>query len=121
MKEDEQNTEYRDAMDELDRLGKINVTNLAVVKLKQKNYPKCVEYCDEALKIDHKHPKALFIKARAYTEQMEYKQAIETFEDLMLHHPDHQEGKTELNKVKIMLKKYEDKSNAMAKKMFEQS
>jgi len=37
-KEDEQTTDYRDSMEELEQMSTTNLTNLAVVMLKQSNY-----------------------------------------------------------------------------------
>lgn len=72
LKEDENTTDYRHAADDLDALCAQNLTNLAVVYLKRQKYEEVLDFCDQALKIDHTTVKALYLKARALAAKSNY-------------------------------------------------
>jgi len=78
-KEDEQTTMYRDGLDELDNLSKVNLCNICVIKLKNKEWKELIKHADEALAIDHRCVKALFMKGRGLYEETEYQKAIEVY------------------------------------------
>lgn len=73
-----------------------------------------IEYCNDALEVDHKMAKALFLKGRALSEQTEYAKAIEVLTDMVEFNPDNEDGKKELGRVQGLLKAYEDKTKKMA-------
>jgi tetratricopeptide (TPR) repeat protein len=77
-------------------LKKLNLTNLALALVKCQRYQESISFCDKALEVEHTYVKALFLKGRALCMQTEFTKAIEVFEDLVLHHPDNEEGKKEL-------------------------
>ena len=63
-----------------------------------------VSYCDDCLKLDPRHIKAMFLKGRALTEMTEFNKAIETFTGLLEVEPEHAEAKTELKRANQLLK-----------------
>lgn len=87
---------YRDAIDDLDDAQKKNLCNLCVINLKKKDWAQLIKYANDALEVDHKYPKSLFMKAKGLIETSEYQQAIEVLEFLMEVDPTHEEGKQEL-------------------------
>lgn len=91
---------------------------MAVVYLKKQKFEEVLDYCEQALKVDHTHAKTLFLKARALTEKSNYALAIDTLQDLLLFDPENAEAKTELAKVQKIQASYENKSAKMAKAMF---
>ena len=68
--------EYKADLGKLDMLAKLNYTNLAVVTLKRNKFDECIKYATEALEVDPKNTKALFLQARSYTAKTEYDKAI---------------------------------------------
>jgi tetratricopeptide (TPR) repeat protein len=116
--EDDSTLEYRDGIETLSQLQLVNLTNLAVVALKQKSFEQAAKWCNEALEIDHRSVKALYLKAKALFELTDYTKAIEVLRDLLEIEGEHKEAQQLLQKVQTQLKQYEDKSAAMAKKMF---
>jgi cytochrome c-type biogenesis protein CcmH/NrfG len=42
-----------------------------------------VKSCDEALQVDHRSVKALYLKAKALLEKTEYNKAIQVLKDLL--------------------------------------
>lgn len=91
---------------------------MSVIYLKQKEFKDALKFANDALEIDHKYIKALFLKGRALVQMTEYTQAIETFKDLLEFDPDNEEGKKELIKTEAAYKNYQDKETKMFKKMF---
>lgn len=71
-KEDEDALEYRNLKEELNVLNKQILTNMCVIHLKNKDWKEVIRLANDALEVDHKYTKALFLKARALTEQCEY-------------------------------------------------
>jgi tetratricopeptide (TPR) repeat protein len=74
--------------------------------LKRKDYKQVIKFVDDALEVDHKYTKALFLKGRALLEMTEYTKAIETFKDLLEFEPDNEEAKRELLKSETINRKY---------------
>jgi len=64
-KENEDTLDFRNGKDELDSISKVILTNICVIHLKNKDYKEVVKFADDALAIDHKCVKALFLKGRA--------------------------------------------------------
>ena len=118
VKEDMESQEYKDGMETLGGLKKVNLTNLAVINLKKKDNQKAIEFCNECLELEPEHIKAQFLKGRALVDMTEFKKAIEVFQHLLETEPEHAEAQRELQKANQLLKQYENKSAQMAKKMF---
>jgi len=53
-----------------------NLTNLALVSFKRDKNQECLDWCKEALEIDHRNVKAMFWKGRATAEEADYDDAI---------------------------------------------
>ena len=104
VKEDAESEECKECAATLDGLRKVNLTNLAVICIKKKESQKVVDYCDECLKLDPSHIKAMFLKGRALIEMTEFKKAIEAFTALLDIEPDHAEAKNELKRANQLLK-----------------
>ena len=117
-KEDDTTTDYRDGMVHLENFQLTNSSNLAVVSLKREHYDECIKFCDEAIDVDHKHVKAIFLKGKAYIGKQDYLKAIEAFKDVLEFDPDNTDAPKEIQRAQVMQKKYDEKSTAMAKKMF---
>ena len=77
-----------------------------------------IKFSDDALKVDHKYAKALFLKGKALIELTEFTQAIAVFEDLIEFNPEHEEGQKEYARAQALLKKYKETETKMFKKMF---
>lgn len=60
-----------------------NMTNLALVYLKEKSLDECIEVCERALKTDALCHKAIFLKGRAFCEKQQYRNANYTFQTLI--------------------------------------
>ena len=69
------------------------------MNLKQQKWAEVLKFSDNALEVDHKSEKALYMKGRACIELTDYHKAIETLEDLMEFHPDSTDGKKELERA----------------------
>lgn len=82
-KEDDSTTTYRDAIESLAHMQLINCSNLAVVTLKRELYDQCIQHCNDALEIEHKHIKALYLKGKALIGKTEYQKAIEVFKTII--------------------------------------
>jgi hypothetical protein len=48
------------------------LTNLSVIHCKRKDWKECVKAAEEALAVDHKWLKALYLKGKSYLEMTEY-------------------------------------------------
>ena len=96
----------------------VNLTNLAVVSLKQKSFQQAVVWCDEALQVDHRSVKAQYLKGKALLELTDYTKAIEVLRGLLEQDAENKEAAHLLQKAQSQLKQYQDKTAAMAKKMF---
>lgn len=68
VKEDPESQEYKDSLETLIGLKKINLTNLAVVNMKKEERIQVLNFCNECLDIDPTHVKAQFLKGRAMVE-----------------------------------------------------
>ncbi len=99
-------------------LQKTILGNICVIHLKRKEFKDVVKYADDALEVDHKFEKALFLKGKALLEMTEYEKAIEVLTDLVGWYPENEEGKKELLKAETSFKKYKEKETKMFKKMF---
>ena len=99
VKEDEESEEYKENSITLDSLRKVNLTNLAVICIKKKDNQQVVNYCDECLKLDPRHIKAMFLKGRALIEMTEFKQAIEVLKELLEVDSEHAEAIKELKRA----------------------
>ncbi|XP_011684552.1 PREDICTED: peptidyl-prolyl cis-trans isomerase D isoform X2 [Wasmannia auropunctata] len=79
--------------------------NLAAVRLKQKEYRKTVDLCNEVLEIDDTNEKALFRRGQAYTSMNEYKLGLKDFFQVFELCPDKailQEIKKMITDIKII-------------------
>ena len=76
-----------------------NLTNLAVVMLKQSNYSQTITYCNDALKIDHRNLKGLFLKGRCHMLMTDYNLAVQVFAELLEIDPGHSEAQSMLKKT----------------------
>lgn len=67
---------YRDAIETLAGMQITNCTNIAVVALRQDRWGEALAYCNEALELDHRHVKALYLKGKVFIEMTDYVKAI---------------------------------------------
>ena len=86
--------------------------------MKRKLYDDCIKYCNEAIELDHKHIKALYLKGKAFIEKTEYVKAIEEFKNILEIEDDNKDAISALQRAQKLYKQYEDKSAVIAKKMF---
>ena len=89
---------FRDATLELAQINLTNLCNICVSHLKKKNWKEVIKFAEDALVIDHKCAKALFMKGKGLEELTEFEKAIDVFTDLVEFHPEHEEGIRELAK-----------------------
>ena len=87
-KEDSTTDEFREAIYKLRELEKTNLTNLAVINLKQTQYGRCIEFCEKAIGLegDNFTPtliKAYFLLGKALIEHTEYTKAVTALEKLV--------------------------------------
>lgn len=129
IKEDSSTEEFKEAIQRLVELEKTNLTNLAVINLKQQQYARVVEFCERAIELegDNYTPtlvKAYFLLGKALIEHTEYTKAKTSLEKLVQIATDNndeevkQEAEKELARANQKVKQYQDKFAAMAKKMF---
>lgn len=130
IKEDATTEEFQEAIKKLQELEKTNLTNLAVINLKQMQYARCVEFCEKAIALEGEDAyttvsiKAYFLMGKALIDHTEYTKAIKCLEKLVQlatdnnDDPVREEAQKELNRAKAKTKQYQDKFAAMAKKMF---
>ena len=130
IKEDDTQPEFIESIEKLKELEKTNLTNLAVINLKQGQHGRTVEFCLKAIELEPKGAytptlvKAYFLMGKALIEHTEYTKAKEAFEKLVelatanSDEPVAQEATAELSRAKAKIKQYQDKFAAMAKKMF---
>jgi len=130
IKEDSTTDEFLEAIGKLRELEKTNLTNLAVINLKQMAYGRCVEFCEKAIGLEGDDAyttvsiKAYFLMGKALIDHTEYTKAITCFEKLVAlaeaNNDDavRDEATKDLNRAKAKTKQYKDKFAAMAKKMF---
>ena len=129
-KEDSSTEEFQEAILKLRELEKTNLTNLAVINLKQMQYGRCIDFCEKAIELEGENYtptliKAYFLLGKALIEHTEYTKAATTLEKLVQLATDNSdeevktEATNELNRAKAKKKQYQDKFAAMAKKMFQ--
>ncbi len=129
IKEDSTTDEFLEAIGKLRELEKTNLTNLAVINLKQIQYGRCIDFCERAITLegDAYTPcliKAYFLMGKALIDHTEYSKAetcLEKLVQLAEANNDTEvkdEAQKELNRAKAKTKQYKDKFAAMAKKMF---
>ena len=129
IKEDSTTDEFKEAINKLRELEKTNLTNLAIINLKQQQYARCIEFCERAIELEEgKYTptliKAQFLMGKALIENTEYSKAqtsLEKLVELATENNDEEvlaEAQKELNRAKAKTKQYKDKFAAMAKKMF---
>ena len=134
IKEDSTTDEFLEAIGKLRDLEKTNLTNLAVINLKQQQYGRVIEFCEKAIDL-HTHAssenytpcliKAYFLLGKALIEHTEYTKAITALEKLVQLATDNNdeevkvEATKELNRAKAKVKQYKNKFANMAKKMFQ--
>mmetsp|Transcript_6442 Transcript_6442/g.5748 ORF Transcript_6442/g.5748 Transcript_6442/m.5748 type:complete len:124 (-) Transcript_6442:106-477(-) len=86
-KEDEDSIEFKENTAKLDMMNKQNLCNLCVLYLKQQDWENVTKYANDALEVDNKFPKALFLLARAQVETTEYEKSISTLTYLLEYDP----------------------------------
>jgi tetratricopeptide (TPR) repeat protein len=64
-----------------------------------KAYPKCVNYANEALKIDRSNAKAYFLKGFAYKETGDTSKALSSFQTAVEVQPDHYDAYIQLGNI----------------------
>jgi tetratricopeptide (TPR) repeat protein len=72
-------------------INKVVSTNLCVIYNKQKEWEKCIESANDALRIDNKHVKALMLKGKAMLSSQFYEEAIKLFTRALEFDPDNKE------------------------------
>lgn len=117
IKEDSTTEEFLDAIKKLGELEKTNLTNLAVINLKQQQYARCIDFCERAIELekDAYTPcliKAYFLMGKALIEHTEYQKAATNLEKLVqlaAENDDEEvkiEAQKELNRAKAKTKQY---------------
>jgi len=53
------------------------------VILKRELNDECITYCNDALEIDHRHVKALYLKDKAFINKTEYIKAADVFKNIL--------------------------------------
>ena len=88
VKEDSSTEEFKQAILRLEELEKTNLTNLAVINLKQQQYGRTIEFCEKAINLEGEGSytptliKAYFLMGKALIENTEYTKAKDAFEKL---------------------------------------
>eukprot|EP00353_Schmidingerella_taraikaensis_P009800 CAMPEP_0185589598 /NCGR_PEP_ID=MMETSP0434-20130131/57661_1 /TAXON_ID=626734 ORGANISM="Favella taraikaensis, Strain Fe Narragansett Bay" /NCGR_SAMPLE_ID=MMETSP0434 /ASSEMBLY_ACC=CAM_ASM_000379 /LENGTH=116 /DNA_ID=CAMNT_0028213127 /DNA_START=760 /DNA_END=1110 /DNA_ORIENTATION=- len=89
IKEDDTTEEFKESITKLAELEKTNLTNLAVINLKQQEYARCVEFCEKAIELEGPDSfstvsiKAYFLMGKALIEHTEYTKAQTCLEKLV--------------------------------------
>ncbi|XP_071560065.1 peptidyl-prolyl cis-trans isomerase D isoform X3 [Temnothorax nylanderi] len=91
--------------------------NLAAVHLKQKQYRKTIDLCNEVLETDNMNTKALFRRGQAYTSLNEYKLGLDDLHQVFKMCPD-RVIELQIDKVKKMEKSYSKLEKTTYQKMF---
>ena len=92
--------------------------NICIIHLKNKEFKDVVKYADDALEVDHKFEKVLFLKGKALLEMTEYEKAIEVLKVLVEWYPENEEARKEFERAESSFKKYKEKETKMFQKMF---
>ncbi|XP_024889687.1 peptidyl-prolyl cis-trans isomerase D isoform X1 [Temnothorax curvispinosus] len=91
--------------------------NLAAVYLKQEEYRKAIDLCNEVLETDNMNSKALFRRGQAYTSLKEYKLGLDDLHQVFKMCPD-RVIELQIDKVKKMEKSYSKLEKTTYQKMF---
>lgn len=88
IKEDSTTDEFLEAIGKLRELEKTNLTNLAVINLKQQQYGRVIEFCEKAIGLEGESYtptliKAYFLLGKALIENTEYTKAATALEKLV--------------------------------------
>jgi lipopolysaccharide biosynthesis regulator YciM len=68
-------------------LNKTNLCNLCVIFLKLKDWPNVIKYADDALEVDSKFSRALFMKGKGHLEMTEFEKAVDALSKLVEYDP----------------------------------
>ena len=88
IKEDDTTEEFKESIKKLAELEKTNLTNLAVINIKQQQYARCVEFCQKAIDLEGADTystvniKAYFLMGKALIDHTEYTKAQECLQKL---------------------------------------
>lgn len=99
-----------------DELRLVCLLNAAACFLHLKMYPRCIDYCNEALEIDDTNVKALFRRARAYRLHDKFDVAEEDLKRVIVLNggKDCRDAKREIKLLNDCKERYEKKSVAFA-------
>jgi cytochrome c-type biogenesis protein CcmH/NrfG len=62
------------------------------VTLKRELNDECITYCNDALEIDHRHVKALYLKGKAFINKTEYIKAADVFKCILEIDPENKDA-----------------------------
>eukprot|EP00164_Ancoracysta_twista_P004641 GFYU01006269.1.p1 GENE.GFYU01006269.1~~GFYU01006269.1.p1 ORF type:complete len:733 (-),score=300.70 GFYU01006269.1:144-2342(-) len=107
-----------DDIKEVDALKLSLHLNLAMCFLKIEKWPKVIDNCNAALKLDENSAKALFRRAQAYEATKDYDAAKKDLKAALKHQPDDKAIKNSLAKVEHYIQKQLEKEKKMYGNMF---
>ena len=82
-KEDEETEDFKQKLQELDKINKTTLSNICIIHSKSKEWQDVLKYSEEALKTDTRYVKAIYYKGRAHLELAEYQKAIEILKEAL--------------------------------------
>mmetsp|Transcript_49192 Transcript_49192/g.110355 ORF Transcript_49192/g.110355 Transcript_49192/m.110355 type:complete len:132 (+) Transcript_49192:286-681(+) len=92
--------------------------NLAQAHIKKREFSKAIEHADNALARDASNTKALYRKSNALMETLNFSEAVQLLQQLLVIDPDNKAAKDMLQKAKRSEAKGELRARRIAQKIF---
>lgn len=118
LKEDEEDSDFKNYHQLLWELREPCFMNVAICKYKVKQFESIIDITNQVLDFNSKCLKAWYFRGKAFFEMQDYDEAVEAFKEALKVDPDHKPSKQEYEKAKKVRADHIEREENKYKKIF---